>query len=510
MEKTNKKPLEERSQKTIDCNTIIAKNDVAVNTIIGDLPKMINDVYKIASYRYINIPQSCILNVVIAKFAQMICAKRVKSKEVDREKYPNWFALLFMPSGAGKDVLVDDLNKQIFKFLNDWYKRKFDFYKLREEKKINKEAFELYPTEKEKKQRLSYIKTECKNIRNINMEVSNGTQEGLYSDAEALQLAQYGCIFLKISEFGAYLETLTPSNKAFINCLYEAYEGKFSGKSIKGENSKANIEDIPANCLLYSDPTIFKTELKKSFEQFMLTGLSRRLIITFKKEDKLLTDTLTAEEIKFFANECKKINDNIEILFNSIKENAIYCFTDEAIDDVLQPYEKTCKELYNNNEENLIKREILSRPLKAIKLACIFAVLNHPQELIIKPEDAKQAIKVVEFLSKDYAEFLNYKPEQLDKYDKLFNYFLNNLGKKVNKSDFITTISKEIEVTRRCVQGENLKEMIETVKQIADKKGYVLLEEQGLKNATYFYMMKKNNNANDDKIIAFENAIKNK
>ena len=102
----------------------------------------------------------------------------------------------------------------------------------------------------------------------------------------------------------------------------------------------------------------------------------------------------------------------------------------------MKEYEKTLNMQANETENELLKKEILDRELKSIKLATIFAAFNH-MEKVITIEDMKQAVDVIEYLSKDFKAFVNYKPKHIDKYDELYNFFLENENKRFTKMQII-------------------------------------------------------------------------
>ena len=97
-------------------------------------------------------------------------------------------------------------------------------------------------------------------------EVSDGTAEGLYSDAKALTKAGFGSILVKIAELGLFLKGYTNHRGNFLATLYDAYDGRIVAKSIKGEGREPNLENIPINSIMYSDYTLFKTEIKEFFK----------------------------------------------------------------------------------------------------------------------------------------------------------------------------------------------------------------------------------------------------
>ena len=88
---------------------------------IISMPSILNEILELFKGYHINIPDRIILNVLILKIAQMVTSKWVKFDESGRINIPNWYALIFMASGTGKDQLVKDLDNTVFNNFYDWF-----------------------------------------------------------------------------------------------------------------------------------------------------------------------------------------------------------------------------------------------------------------------------------------------------------------------------------------------------------------------------------------------------
>lgn len=131
------------------------------------------------------------------------------------------------------------------------------------------------------------------------------------------------------------------------------------------------------------------------------------------------------------------------------------------------------EELENATEDVLRKKEIQSRQHKALKISCLYACLNHPTELIINEEDMQQAIDTVEFISQDFENFLKYKPKSDDAYDKLWKFFLNNLGKGFTRTDLIYKHFNNFGISRDKFK-DRFDDYIDSLQEMALEKGYFL------------------------------------
>ena len=100
-------------------NNIIASTDCTCN-----MPEILQDLLSTYQQRYINTSPKFLLNVLISKTAQMLTGKRITFNEAGKINIPNWYAIIFAPSGYGKDRLVNDLDSNVFKNYRLWFKDK--------------------------------------------------------------------------------------------------------------------------------------------------------------------------------------------------------------------------------------------------------------------------------------------------------------------------------------------------------------------------------------------------
>lgn len=473
----------------------MAQESEEVNCDISNLqnmPELLAKAVAVIKKHYPWISTNSIINMVISKTAHMITAKRIKYLETYESGFPNYYSIIFMPSGFGKDKMSEDLDKYVFYPFRIWFNCTVQENKKELKRNIEQEAIKKYPEESQQKQRSWFIKERIKNQRNMILEVSDGTREGLYSDAKAFKEANFGSIFIKISELGQYLNNATTEQKLFLNVLFDAYSGKIVSKCIKGEYREDNIEDLPVNALMYSDPTLFKRELKKIFDTLMETGLGRRCVITFidKREHyKINEDSeLAYEQEKQYFNDLKHIGCRLYNIFESIKENKHYKITKETYKTVFFPYKVQIEERANNEENTLLQKEITSRVHKALKISCLYACINHPNEHFINPTDMQQAIETIEMLSNDFNKFLKYKPKYDDKYDSAFNFFKDNIGKEFAKNELITKYHQEFGYSRDKFR-DNFDECMNMVSKIAIGKGYFLHKKPINRNSGVSYSL---------------------
>ena len=91
---------------------------------IGDLhmPKPLAQAVQTMRAFHSERPMNAIINTVLAKNAQTLAFKRIKYAENGSTGFCNHYAINFMPSGAGKDRMSDELDKFVFYQFKLWFK----------------------------------------------------------------------------------------------------------------------------------------------------------------------------------------------------------------------------------------------------------------------------------------------------------------------------------------------------------------------------------------------------
>lgn len=363
---------------------------------------------------YPDMNTSCRLNILLAHTLSMLSYKHIKFDELGNLKLINHYAICFLLSGGGKDRLASDLIKHIFPQFIEYVKDKAEEYFKKMMEDIVKEADKLVAEKKIKQNaKNEFIYKKQLEIRKMILEINLATPEGFSDDAKVINKAAAGSLLIKISELGLFLNLKDKTFLAFLNCLFQAYDGIVESKSTRSGKREERLENIPVNTLLYSDPTFFKTTINEYFNLLMQTGLARRAFLTFQiaVEKTIEEDPEKALAIERTAyKKAESISKDIFKIFKQIEQGSIYEMTEEAFLKVFHPYKIYLTKIYNNmSDKALIQKEIASRQLKVLKLACAFAAINHPIELKINEKDFLQAINVVNFLSKDFERFLKYK-----------------------------------------------------------------------------------------------------
>ena len=435
---------------------------------------------------------SCLLNSWNSKLAQIVSSKRIQFKEAeyDSPKTASYFALNFMPSGAGKDKVVGEIDRYILPPFREYFERINSNHQESEELKIREYAEKHIKGDKKQQ---DYIEKQTAKIRNLRYEIKDGTPEGLYADCEAFQKSSEGSIFIKISEIGRYIKNPTQAQEHFLNMTFELYEGQTSIKSTKAESQTAEIKNVPTNCLFYSDSDelIEYGNAKKYLNSLMKTGFSRRAFISYMPLKPITSFREPLEDRKIkdraykYANEV--IQPKIKNIVDNLQPDSVFTMPDESY-ELLHKYKKECQQRYNSligRADSILLKDLSGRFWKCLKLAVIIAAIEHPQDNRILPEDMRAAIYESEILSADFEIFMNEKPESDT--ERLFKYFLINKNKPLSKQD----IRKQGFVNKNYF-AKWFAENIEYVQEIAQQQGYIIKHEKLDRNSEQYILTDNN------------------
>lgn len=488
-------PSTETKSDMCNFNNFIISENVTKVEFLNSMPDILEEIASELSNRFCDNSFNCIANMLIVKTAQMITAKRVQIDENGKFNSPNWFALNFMPSGHNKDRITDDLSDLTFNDFKLWFEDKSkDFYR-KQVIEIENKANSTFTLEKQEMRKQAYIEAEKEKIRNLIIEITNGTKEGLYSDALAFKGADFGSIFIKISEFATYLNTFSQNNqnKEFMDSLNDAYNEKIGGKCTKFDKRLPDVVGVPVNALFHSDYTMIAQSLKSLFTALLQTGFGRRSTITFQ-ETTDLTANPTAQQKEKYRKNMKKLGNKLHNIFLNIPDNAIYKLDSAAHDNIYMSYVDYINNLHNNTDDELLKKEIKSREFKTIKLSGLYACLNHPKDLVINEADLASAIISIQAISQDFKHCMNYKPTYKDKYSKLLDFFIDNVGTKFKKVALVNKYN-HFGFKREEFRHKLDNQIVDILKEMALEKGYMFCVKPINNNTGNEYYLIKNQNA---------------
>lgn len=425
------------------------------------ITKICRAVHKLHPY----ISKEIILQVVLVKVAQMLTSKRIQFDESGKKHFPNWFVLIFLESGGGKDRLVDDFDNFVFPDFIAWYKK------------------EVVQT-----------KNNIKGASNIiPMELEDATQAGIYALAKELKELNIGCIFIRMAELGLYIKNANKQQLKYLSDLCKLSDCKIQRTLTKSNGFTEEITNIPINVLAYSDQTIIAhADIIKTLEALLASGLCRRFTISYQEPQEWNCTTFSDEEERALHIELQGLGKEIYSIFLKVSTGACYTLTPNA-KNCLNQYKEKIKGLYNKEVKDLLKKEIRDRIYKALKLSCLFACLNHPEELQINPIDIKQAINTVEFLSTHLENFINIGNHinTKDKEMRAFEFLKENYGRGYCKTELIRLLCKHCGYTRRGLLKFFDNGFYGTINDIAHSYGYYFCcDTTKVARGTYYFLKK--------------------
>lgn len=91
------------------------------NQVEETKPEILQEISGVLKILYPNISVNVINNIMIEKIAQMITTKWIRLENSSSTIIPNWYSLIFLKSGGGKDRLVNDIDNFILSEFIDYY-----------------------------------------------------------------------------------------------------------------------------------------------------------------------------------------------------------------------------------------------------------------------------------------------------------------------------------------------------------------------------------------------------
>lgn len=405
-------------------------------------------------------PKAALL-LTIVKFMQALSYKRLRFNTCFGTRITNIFALVFLPSGGGKDLACKNLENFILNTVFEEFSEK----SKAEYKKDYDKLQQMYMGKK-------IPKSELNKIFPIALESQNATPEGLKKIADFLNTKDFGGIFLFVSEL-AYIF----SGSKGVELLYYllgCYDGKIAGKSIKADNQGEAVKNISISFLGFSDPERFFNNTNVNFNALLATGLARRTFLIF--QPTLPKNQFFKAErnlIKHAQDKAKRLSKEVKDIIDKLPYEGIFNVTNTAYDNIFVQYKQDCLQKSEKMENSHLQKEIKDRPLKALNIASLYAVLNHPTENIVTETDLKQAIETVEYLSTDLEKFINYTPQKYDTYQQFFEFLKRNKNKAFAKTELITKYYSETGFSRKILR-KDFDEIVSVVKEIADMNGFTV------------------------------------
>jgi len=441
-----------------------------VERTIPSLRKLVGDVDKVA-----------LINVLNAKLANMITQTGVNFKQYANSKPAvlSYYGINFMNSGTAKDYSVDCINNYLIPFVEEELKKKIERYKDNYyAMNINNDM-----SASEKKQ----IQKEIDSIRVANYELHNPNCTGLYKEAEQIAKINFGSLFIRIGEFGDYLDSIVgnnnPSKKELYQKLKEIYEGTIAPSIIAGDGKREVLKNIPVQVLIYTDfDNLYDERIKKYYVGSMKTGQARRCFTYMPLDKNRRIGYPVHPEIKNEAifellglqKEYRKIFDALNVL----SDKTFYLSADAQ--DYLYDYNCRCIDYFNDSKDDIIIRlEKKESFWKITKLAVVYGILDDPNCKTIKKKHVIMAESFYKIIEPSLKTVLNEREKTV--VEKFAEFIFN----KCSIDGFVTrTDLRKANYVKDKTFAKDFKNMLPEIEdELKEVYKCYLLEYQGSKNS---------------------------
>lgn len=381
----------------------------------------------------------------LAKVAQMETLFRPSVSYYGTDVLVNFYGLLFMPSGSGKDRLLKHINRGIMGVYYDRFDVLHEAHLFAKETQVDDDAKKKFESSKVEQER--HIAQNAP--RRILKEGNEGTVEGWVAQRQALAEANFGATNFYNSEFGDVLGKRSESDRALLTYLKDVYDGENKAKVIKGDKLLTSVTGVPSNFFGHSPiAPLLKDHNKLSLIEFLDSGMARRCLICLVRElPQLITDgddvLKQSREIREKAADAwgyiKMQEGYFRNIMSKIETDRRYRLTNDA-SDALDLYKILCDKKANTFkvEEEGRGAEMRSRHFKALKLSVLLHILELEDGFSVSEDIMNKAIYQVEYYSKFTDE--TYRLQKASIAPDFYEVLVNNLDKKYTTTELITEV----------------------------------------------------------------------
>lgn len=422
---------------------------------------------------FYDVCEDAILISVLSVLSQVGSYSRLKvqSEQVQGSKkitLANFYGLTFMPSGEGKDKPPIFILGELCEDVHKEYEKKCNEYIYAQRILLEQEALEKF--EKSATEREKFI--DKKTPRNLIPVITDGTIEGFTDLRKSFEIAGFGGVTVRISEFGDYITSDNNARKEFMSLITEIFDnGDSKPKAIKSERILTDIKGVPCNILVHSSfHGLLDGPGNKRLMDFLNRGLARRSFICFPETDKYF------EQI-----EDRKINPSLNIetfkslfteFYTSCERFGIAKLNKKA-ERILEEYKQNCRthaNTLNILEDEAFRAELKNRSWKALKLSGLIAKFEDPERNVVTSAHMNCAIYITEYFGAQFQRF--YKERPAPDFQRLFE-FMKTEDRWLTKSDI---------ANQKYASRNNFKNWFEDnirlTAQYAFSQGYELLTEK--------------------------------
>ena len=316
------------------------------------------------------------------KLSAMTANMRVKvNYELGRNPAPvNYYALVLLRSGGGKNSTLESLDEWYFDGVNERLGKVFGH--RRNEYLKNFEDDEL--------------EDELKRLANWSPSVGNATEAGMLQLAQTLSDIGFGTCSFEVDEIDKFIT----SKEEMINNLYGSYDnGIWQSKALKSEKTRSSIKGVAPNFFGFGtyEALMLNDSVAEVFRDKLQSGLARRTFFYHEDSDRLpivvsATERLgLAEKAQSLRNEGSRLGEHLLSLITPENESKVISMSKEARHKLYE-YREESEQLANVNKDAILQAEYNGRHFKCAKMSAMYAFIDGRDE--VTTDDVKLAIEM--------------------------------------------------------------------------------------------------------------------
>lgn len=431
------------------------------------------------------IEEQAIENMLYAKIAHLFALKGIKFISTNNLKKPAtlaYYAVNFICSGGSKNQAISTLEDCVLPFINDEYE-KLD---KQVAQAILREEINLLDETDSKNYQKERRKLEKKYANGgvINFKTNGGTPASLYAKLEKIEKYKKGALFAQITEFSDYFRTSVENNlstnRSFLDCLNNLYEGLFEPSDSMGTTRK-EIKGVPFSLLFMSDiEELLEPKNNENFKRRLKSGYARRMNFYINKEvnySKNPPAKVSIQEKRDAYENLQFCSALIKKIYDDLPNDTIFVFDNEA-NEALDIWEEQCQEEvgkfyeFDNRlslENNIKKIEIENSTWKITKMAVLVQLLKGEKMPRVTADSVSRAIEFYKKCRRSLYDILG--ERQITKESELVSYFLNHIGEVVKKNDI-----RALQLVKRDFFPKWYNEAIKDAQEMLAEKGFELVQ----------------------------------
>lgn len=342
--------------------------------------------------------------VVLSALGRIACHYRTKGRlNTMKDIFPNMYTIIFAGSGDGKDRLMKSI-WEIPSFVDFLSAERTDLVQM---KKIREEEERKKYLENNAKASDSQIRKWLdQEVKNPCPQMTDATRP--YLEMSAMELSRYGIgqTHLINSEIIMWIKRKRIESFELLSYITDAFEGTSIDRKGTVTNNLSvemqTIKNVPCNCLFFSASDLLKDDSTRGiFFDFYKVAGARRFFTVFSEKTNSMEERLANKNKEDSVHVATKIfQDFISVCEHAEERVKQYCanntieFSEETRELFYNVREEYKKKSEDTDVEDIIKTDIMAVPWRALKISILLALVNHPKEKTVFPEDFNQAIEI--------------------------------------------------------------------------------------------------------------------